>query len=528
MIPNITKGERMVGLLAYLQGPGKANEHTYPHVVGGHDFVRMLAPAGELSHDDAIALGRSIDEPRRTFGTQVSSVKVAKAAAGVAAGAPAGVAVADATTAINVWHCSLALNPEEGRLPEHTWEAIARDFMKEMGFDDPDDPRPPARWIAIHHGATKRGGDHIHIAASPVREDGTKVSLTNDYRRAQTAAGVLEQRYGLRITEGRAQKLTTRGTNPAQEAIRTRDGVAETSRQQLERRVRACAVASKTEAEFVSRVRRDGLLIRPRYAKGSHTDVVGYSVAKRPQRRTDRSGTLVLVWHGGGKLARDLTLPRLREAWSDSPTERRNAHSEWNRATDRRAPGRVPTARGNRDQLLAAARENLAEWDQWMRSIPIDDRAAWAHAAGETAGMYAMWSARVEQHPGQLAQTAAALSNATGIHANARPARTVKMPSLYRAAATTAMLLSNDPDLAWLALAHQLTAFVKAIADANRAAGDAGRAGRLTDTYRDLLAAQKDAQRGGPTVMPQAPRNATRAATQSQVRQSIRDAEHGR
>nr|WP_015062420.1 hypothetical protein [Arthrobacter sp. J3.37]AFK89249.1 Relaxase/mobilization nuclease family protein [Arthrobacter sp. J3.37] len=33
MIPNITKGTRMHGLIAYLAGPGRANEHTEPHLV---------------------------------------------------------------------------------------------------------------------------------------------------------------------------------------------------------------------------------------------------------------------------------------------------------------------------------------------------------------------------------------------------------------------------------------------------------------------------------------------------------------
>ena len=35
MIPNVTKGGRMGGLLSYLVGPGKRNEHTDPHLVAG-------------------------------------------------------------------------------------------------------------------------------------------------------------------------------------------------------------------------------------------------------------------------------------------------------------------------------------------------------------------------------------------------------------------------------------------------------------------------------------------------------------
>jgi hypothetical protein len=42
--------------------------------------------------------------------------------------------------------------------------------------------RPSARWVAIRHGKTTAGGDHIHIAASAVREDGTKVDTFNGDR----------------------------------------------------------------------------------------------------------------------------------------------------------------------------------------------------------------------------------------------------------------------------------------------------------------------------------------------------------
>lgn len=35
MIPNISRGTRMMGLIRYLVGPGRANEHTDPHLVAG-------------------------------------------------------------------------------------------------------------------------------------------------------------------------------------------------------------------------------------------------------------------------------------------------------------------------------------------------------------------------------------------------------------------------------------------------------------------------------------------------------------
>ena len=35
MMPNVVRGERMGGLMVYLTGKGRRNEHTEPHLVAG-------------------------------------------------------------------------------------------------------------------------------------------------------------------------------------------------------------------------------------------------------------------------------------------------------------------------------------------------------------------------------------------------------------------------------------------------------------------------------------------------------------
>ncbi|MBM4570415.1 hypothetical protein GS489_08660 [Rhodococcus hoagii] len=50
---------------------------------------------------------------------------------------------------------------------------IAQRFVEEMGFIDPDGAKS-SRWVAIHHGQSKNGNDHIHIAVQMVREDGPR------------------------------------------------------------------------------------------------------------------------------------------------------------------------------------------------------------------------------------------------------------------------------------------------------------------------------------------------------------------
>ena len=128
-----------------------------------------------------------------------------------------------------------------------------------------------------------------------------------DQPRSQNAARELEQRFGLRRLEARARGSGSRGVRAGErmaDARRDRDhGVdghapERGSRQTLERIVRACAAASRDESEFVRALREQNVRVRPRYAEGGRSSVVGYSVAlPGPTRgRGDRSGLAAGAW----------------------------------------------------------------------------------------------------------------------------------------------------------------------------------------------------------------------------------------
>ena len=349
MIPNIETGAKMTGLVMYLAGPGRANEHENPHVIAASSAaVSMAGGAGiELSHDTALALAGELDLARLVFGTEVTRRDKGALAAAQERGLRGSAAIAEATKDENVWHCSLSLSPEETAaltpagataqgLPDEQWQRIAEQFMARMGFDSDGDA--PARWVAIRHGVSKAGGDHIHIAASRVREDGSVVKLwfpepgeerpKGDRWRAQNVCARLEEEHGLTITAGRAKSYPGKGSSPAQENIAARTGRSEPAKTALARRVRAVAGAAESEAEFVRLARAHGLLVRPRYKTGSKTEVVGYSVALPTADYATRDGRP--VWHGGGKLGNDLTLPRLRERWAAPDAGgRADAASAW-------------------------------------------------------------------------------------------------------------------------------------------------------------------------------------------------------
>jgi hypothetical protein len=78
----------------------------------------------------------------------------------------------------------------------------------------------------------------------------------------------------------------------------------------LRRRVRAAAGACSDLPSFLERLRADGVLVRERYSQRTPGEVTGYAVALRPDGREP-------VWFGGGKLAPDLTLPKLQARWAD-------------------------------------------------------------------------------------------------------------------------------------------------------------------------------------------------------------------
>ena len=72
------------------------------------------------------------------------------------------------------------------------------------------------------------------------------------------------------------------------------------------------AAGARTEQEFFTRLARAGVLVRQRYSTISPGEVTGYAVGL--PHHTDKGGEI--IWYGGGKLAADLTLPKLRARWA--------------------------------------------------------------------------------------------------------------------------------------------------------------------------------------------------------------------
>jgi hypothetical protein len=330
MIGQVVRGNSMPDLISYLFGPGKQNEHLNQHLVAGYadavfsadDRLWQQEPGKQRSlRNPARTLGHELDFPQARWQTEIANGYV--------------------------WHCSLSLKHTEGQLTDEQWTEAAHEVVQALGFDG-GDGKSPCRWVAVRHGLSAAGNDHIHIAVNLVREDGTKASTWNDFRKLGRVCADLEDRFGLQHVPGRMTGRTLPEPSRADREISAARGDPEPLRVRLERKVRACAAIATSEDHFTRIARDNGLLIRPRYNLDG-TAITGYAFADHTARR---SGTGP-IWFGGGKLAPDLTVSGLRRRWEQTATH------QLTRAADLTAAAAVsaePTAPGG----LSAAARHLA------------------------------------------------------------------------------------------------------------------------------------------------------------------------
>ena len=451
MIGKISKGASGRGLMRYLFGPGKANEHRDQRVIASG--VALWAEVGRtLSAQEIADLGASLDAANDSYGKY--------------------------PTGGHIWHVSLSLPPGDRPLIDEEWGKIATSLMVALGFER--ETLAPAAWVAVGHGTSAQGNQHVHIAASLVRLDGSRVEVWQDRKTLSRACAEFEHAYGLTIVEGRDGKGMP-GLSRAEVERTVREHLAEPPRITLARLVREASVASKDEAEFVRRLRGSGALVRPRFETGGQEAVVGYSVALRT------TGGAAPIWFGGGNLAKDLTLPLLRQFWEVSKDDQRAAVVEWSAAKSV-APGREALRGHPEDWRRAVA--GVERSIERLRAVPASDLAAWRGAAREAAGVFAAWSRRLEgKSPGPLAATADALARSAQIRpGEPAPEREAVRDFRGVAAIVAQSQLGRDSPIAWAALIDQMGRTLRAIADAHAARGEFDTAKVLVDTLSAEIA----------------------------------------
>lgn len=472
MIAKIGRGADMPGLVRYLFGPGRSDEHHDQRVIAASAGIDV--PIGTAL--DAAArreLAVQLDTPRLVHGTVVTRTVERSA----------GDTVVKQKVAADVWHLSLSTPPDDRVLSDEEWVGVVRDAMRELGFDD--GVKAPAPWVAVGHGRSSAGNDHVHVAVSLVREDGTKASVWRDRVVMSRVCANAERRLGLRVVEGR-----TAGATPGHgraEMERAERAGTEPERARLARVVRGCAHASRDEAEFARRLREAGVRCRPRYDKGGTDRVVGYSVAA--------GGGDKPVWYGGGRLAKDLALPRLRAGWEPVADQR----VAWAASSPGREVARLQAA------TWARAGEETRRLVDQLGAVAGGDRLAWAHAARDGAGVLAAWAQRLEPtRPGALSRAADQLARSAQAAERADP---LALPPTARltGVATVALqaALGRESTAGWLLLAGELVRLVEALERAHTARGELGRAAELAARARGELASWAAGQARPPSGIAQ-------------------------
>ncbi|MFI8877892.1 mobilization protein [Streptomyces sp. NPDC055243] len=325
MIPKIILGKgpkatrRTIG---YLFGKGRANEHIDPHLVASwNDFA---PDPGRSPHRDPKdvedQLAAQLDQPVQMLG--------------------------DKAPKHTVWHCPVRAAPEDPILTDAQWADIARRIVAAAGIA-PEGDEEACRWVAVRH-----ADDHIHIAATLVRQDGRRPQRDYDQRAVQREARQIEVDYGLRRLkpgDGTAAKRPT-----SKEHFKAkRLGQEAATREVLRLRVRRAVAAAADEAEFFALLDATGVTVRLKL--GPSGDALGCNFAL-PGDTNDKGEP---VFYSGSTLAPDLSLPKIRQRLASTSPEPVTVRpsNPWHQATaaTERIPhhlafGDDPTAQG---QLVA-------------------------------------------------------------------------------------------------------------------------------------------------------------------------------
>jgi hypothetical protein len=236
----------------------------------------------------------------------------------------------------------------------------------------------------------------------------------------------------------------------------------------LRREVSTAAAGASSEQEFFTRLDQAGVLVRRRFSTRNPGEITGYAVAL--PHDTTRADTP--VWFGGGKLAADLTLPKLRSRWQATAL----------RPGDRFSAAECTAIWEHAARAAAAAAEQI-------RNVTATDPGAAADAA---------WAAADTLHAAAAALGSRVLRRAADSYDRAARAPYGRIPvpgqpgnNLRRAGRLLATLPSvADAPLAEMTLPMRFARLTEAIAElreAQRLAAQAAAARRAAEHLRAAM-----------------------------------------
>lgn len=393
MVPDIAKklGSDTRGLIGYLYSVGRHDKHEDPHLVAA--WIEHGVP------DPGRDPGTSLTDLAQLLDVPVERVR--------AEGRP--------PKGGWVWHCPVAIAPEDRLLSDAEWGEVARRIVHVTGIA-PDGDSQACRWIAVRHDER-----HIHIMATTVREDGRAPRRHNEAVHAQTECRKLEIELGLRRLKS-GDGTASRRPSGAEIHKAQQHHWTETSRQWLETQLRD-ALANSTTPEAFFDLLEGPLGVNVVKARMPSGDLRGYKVGRPGDVNADGKQ----VWYGAGSLARDLSWPQVQARLAANP-----------------APQEYPTPRARPQHPLfaysAALDELLAPALQTSHSTGADgnDGAGQAYIAAFHESITLLIPRVPDELRQQLHQAEKTLARATrsqirADHAATRQFRAATRELLYQA-----------------------------------------------------------------------------------------------
>jgi hypothetical protein len=473
VIASISRGDRTRGVLAYVYGPGDADEHTNQHTVAG--FEDLLPDPGRAA------------DPEQALHQLAKILDLRVVQAGKRAPKE------------HVWHCSLRAAPEDRHLSDQEWERVARRVLHASGIAPDGDP-DGCRWVVVRHAE-----DHVHIVATTVRADLTQARLHRDWHRVMTELTSIEKDFGLRQVDRNPGGARTTPRQPTRAELHKakRLGMPEPSRQTLRTAVRESLAGAATEEEFLARLADHG--VRVKIHRLPSGDAKGYSFALPGERKANRE----LLWFPGTQLGPDLTLPKIRVrlgtgAAAVAVTGAADAHRQADQAIE---------------QVLHAFTS--------FTSKEVDEQTATAISAGLGEILDALPQVHSAATRDQLRNAAKAYGQVTYVHDRAadQELRTLRSAARTLLSGGPALGRGSDADATAMVLSTLMLFMITAYrwheahghrqeANAARAAADQLRATYLTVSAKPLANLTQHGERQPP---------AARAQQAQAVRQALPD-----
>ena len=436
------RGERVEPLIYYLYSPGRHEEHTDPHIVAGWRHPAELEPPPRSDGKrDFRQLFGLLNQPHDALGKWGFRRPV--------------------------WHLAMRAAPRDKILSDDEWAQVACDVMNRTDLSPYGQEDNAVRWVAVRH-----GDDHIHIVAMLARQDRQRVRLDFERLKVRQACLAAEERYGLESTAP-GDRTAARRPSRAENEKAARRGLDEPPRVTLRRQVTTAAAGAASEREFFEWLEAAGVQVRKRFSAKNSGQVTGYAVALPGDTGKDGGP----VWFSGGKLAADLTFPKLRCRWVGADTA----------ADD-------PFTSAARNALWEHAARAADQAAAQIRTLAGTDPAATADAA---------WAASDTMHAAAAALGSRVLREAADAYDRAARAPWARVPSptpagnnLRRAARLISAYayLTKDPSLAPIVLITRLAALAEAVADLRQAQQRAAQAAGALRAAGQLHAAAGAAQ----------------------------------